>query len=371
MDGQTPILSAEHLYKSFGAVKVIEDLSFTVERGEFLTILGSSGCGKTTLLRMICGLEEADGGKIILDGKDMTEKAPDLRPVNTVFQSYALFPHMTVFDNIAYPLKLRRTPKPELRERVGSMLSLVRMEGFENRYPSALSGGQKQRVAIARALIARPKLLLLDEPLGALDLNLRRQMQTELKRMQKSLGIAFLYITHDQEEALNMSDRVAVMRDGHFLQLGTPSELYDFPACSSAARFVGEANLLPVEVMGNITDDSAEVRFGDCVFVSRRALPVFRRTLSSGDHLFCALRGEKLRILAPDETPDAGKPLLTGNVTDVSFSGGVLHLSFTVTGTDVSLSAVRYGIDSAYHAGDCVRVTFDDRASVLCEGDAP
>lgn len=205
--------------KIYGTNHVVKDLTLTVEEGEFLTLLGSSGCGKTTTLRMIAGFEEPTTGSIKVEGEAIEEKEPYERDVNTVFQSYALFPHKTIYDNIAYGLKMKKVPKKEIAERVKEMMELVQLEGFEKRYPNQLSGGQKQRVAIARALINRPKVLLLDEPLGALDLKLRKQMQLELKRLQKKLNITFIYVTHDQEEALTMSDRIAIMHDVSWIRL--------------------------------------------------------------------------------------------------------------------------------------------------------
>ena len=231
------VLELQEITKSFSGTPVLNGISLKAEQGEFITLLGSSGCGKTTTLRIIAGLETPDSGRVLLSGKDMTDTEPNKRDVNTVFQNYALFPHMNVEQNIGYSLKIRKRPKTEIRGEVQKMLSLVQLTGYEKRMPSELSGGQRQRVAIARSLINRPQLLLLDEPLGALDLQLRRQMQQELKRLQKKLGITFIYITHDQEEALNMSDRIAVMMDGRFQQLGTPSEVYDSPKTAYVARF--------------------------------------------------------------------------------------------------------------------------------------
>lgn len=242
------ILRLENIEKSFGGTPVLRGVSLDVAQGEFITLLGSSGCGKTTTLRIIAGLEQPDAGRVLLGGADMAGVPPERRDVNTVFQSYALFPHMTVEQNVGYALKVRRVPKPELRQRVREALALVQLEGFEKRRPAQLSGGQRQRVAIARSVINRPKLLLLDEPLGALDLQLRRQMQQELKRLQKKLGISFVYITHDQEEALNMSDRIAVMKDGLFQQMGPPEEIYGSPKTAYVARFVGAANILHCHV---------------------------------------------------------------------------------------------------------------------------
>ncbi len=226
-----------------GQNHVVKDLDLEVYEGEFLTLLGSSGCGKTTTLRMIAGFETPTGGNVYVEGENMENREPYERNVNTVFQSYALFPHMTVFDNVAYGLTIRKVKKQEIRERVLHMLELVQLGGFEKRYPSQLSGGQKQRVAIARALINRPRVLLLDEPLGALDLKLRKQMQLELKRLQRKLNITFIYVTHDQEEALTMSDRIAIMRDGVLEQVGTPLEIYENPATRFVATFIGETNL--------------------------------------------------------------------------------------------------------------------------------
>ncbi|MDD3142140.1 MAG: ATP-binding cassette domain-containing protein, partial [Lachnospiraceae bacterium] len=208
------IVEIEGVNKIYGTNHVVKDLNLTVEEGEFLTLLGSSGCGKTTTLRMIAGFEEATTGSIKVEGESIENKEPFERNVNTVFQSYALFPHKTVYDNIAYGLKMKKVPRNEIKDRVTKMMELVQLDGFEKRYPNQLSGGQKQRVAIARALINKPKVLLLDEPLGALDLKLRKQMQLELKRLQKKLNITFIYVTHDQEEALTMSDRIAVMHEG-------------------------------------------------------------------------------------------------------------------------------------------------------------
>ena len=252
------IVEIEGVNKIYGSNHVVKDLNLTVNEGEFLTLLGSSGCGKTTTLRMIAGFEEPTSGTIKVEGESIEEKEPFERNVNTVFQTYALFPHKTIFDNIAYGLKMKKVPKAEIKERVLEMMEMVQLSGFEKRYPSQLSGGQKQRVAIARALINRPRVLLLDEPLGALDLKLRKQMQLELKRLQKKLNITFIYVTHDQEEALTMSDRIAVMHDGIIDQLATPTEIYEHPATRFVATFIGETNTYDGCVT-SITDSVATI----------------------------------------------------------------------------------------------------------------
>lgn len=239
-----PILHLEGVTKDFGEGPVLRELHLDVFPGEFLTLLGPSGCGKTTTLRIIAGLEQPTMGKVYLEGKDVTELPPEKRHVNTVFQNYALFPHMNVFQNIAYGLKVQKISKQEQKERVMAALSLVRLSGYEKRMPSQLSGGQKQRVAIARAVVLQPKILLLDEPLGALDLKLRQEMQKELKQLQQQLGITFIYITHDQEEALNMSSRIVIMRNGVIEQMGTPEDVYERPRTLFAADFIGQSNLL-------------------------------------------------------------------------------------------------------------------------------
>jgi len=234
----------DRLAKQYGPVTALAGVSFNVRRGEFLSMLGPSGCGKTTLLRAIAGFVEPSSGEIRIDGKVMNAEPPNRRPVNTVFQNYALFPHMTVWENVAFGPRRRGVPRAEMARQVDEVLAMVGMEGFGDRYPRALSGGQQQRVALARAIVNRPRVLLLDEPLGALDLKLRKRMQVELKRLHERLGLTFIYVTHDQEEALAMSDRIAVMKDGEIAQLGTGEEIYRDPVSRYVADFIGEANLI-------------------------------------------------------------------------------------------------------------------------------
>lgn len=318
------ILELKGIKKAFGGVPVLNGIDLKVEPGEFITLLGSSGCGKTTTLRIISGLEVPDSGTVLLEGADVTNTEPDKRGVHTVFQNYALFPHMTVEANIGYSLRIRGVKKPEIKSRVREMLELVQLDGFGSRMPGELSGGQRQRVAIARSVIDSPKVLLLDEPLGALDLQLRRMMQTELKRLQKKLGITFIYITHDQEEALNMSDRIAVMRDGLFEQLGTPNEIYDRPKTAFVARFVGSANILTLG--------------GKCL----------------------AMRSEALEL-------QRGEPgYLTGVIREKTFAGGMLRITVD-TKECGELVASRHGIDSPLMPGDTVGLTWADGAAVEVE----
>ncbi|WP_026884351.1 ABC transporter ATP-binding protein [Clostridium akagii] len=255
------ILEIDNIIKKFEEQEVIKNISLKINKGEFLTLLGPSGCGKTTTLRIIAGFESPTSGNVLLEGEHVENKQPHERNVNTVFQNYALFPHMNVSENIAYGLKIRRVNKIEIKKRVGEMLSLVQLEGYEKRKIEQLSGGQKQRVAIARALINNPKILLLDEPLGALDLQLRKQMQIELKRLQKKLQITFVYVTHDQEEALNMSDRIAVMNKGVIEQIGSPEDIYERPKTKFVAGFIGESNLIKTKIE-KIDEEKITVEFG-------------------------------------------------------------------------------------------------------------
>ena len=275
--------------KNYGDNRIVKKISLDVSEGEFLTLLGPSGCGKTTTLRMIAGFETVTAGTILLHGEDVKDKKPNERDVNTVFQNYALFPHMNVRDNISFGLVEKKTPKAEIKKRVSEMLKLVRLEGMERRMPSQLSGGQKQRVAIARALVNRPSVLLLDEPLGALDLKLRKQMQSELKHLQQRLGITFIYVTHDQEEALTMSDRIAVMNDGVIEQIGTPREVYDTPKTKFVADFIGESNI--IEGYSQNSGDGLM----DIIFESGKAV-VNSKGIDIDEMLYICIRPENLRI---------------------------------------------------------------------------
>ena len=248
------IVRLENFSKSYGSKQVIDDINLEVYENEFLTFLGSSGCGKTTILRSISGLDKPTSGKVYIDNVDVTDLDPPKRLVNTIFQNYALFPLMTVYDNIAFGLKMKKVAKKEIKARVEEMLELVHLVGYENRYPRELSGGEQQRVSLARGLINKPKVLLLDEPLSALDLKLRKEMQIELKRLQRKLKITFIYVTHDQDEALSMSDRIAIVRNGKIEQIDTPSMIYDNPCTLYAASFIGDANIFESKVT-KVTDD--------------------------------------------------------------------------------------------------------------------
>ena len=264
------IIKIEHLSKAFGDKVVLDDINLDIRRGEFITLLGPSGCGKTTLLRMIAGFLKPDSGVIMMEGNDISEVPPHRRPLNTVFQRYALFPHLNVYDNIAFGLKLNKVPTAEIETRVRKALKMVSMTDYEDRDVNSLSGGQQQRVAIARAIVNRPKVLLLDEPLAALDLKMRKDMQMELKQMHQELGITFIYVTHDQEEALTLSDTVVVMSDGKIQQIGTPIDIYNEPVNSFVADFIGESNILngtmihdrEVEFIGH-TFECVDEGFGD------------------------------------------------------------------------------------------------------------
>jgi ABC-type Fe3+/spermidine/putrescine transport system ATPase subunit len=258
----TPRLELRELTKNFGAFTALDGISLTVERGEFLTLLGASGSGKTTTLRLIAGFEAPTTGAILIDGVDAAHLPPYQRPVNTVFQQYALFPHMSVWDNVGYGLRMKRVAPAAIKERVGRALAMVRLHDLGTRAPRQLSGGQQQRVALARALVNEPQVLLLDEPLGALDLKLRRQMQGELTALNRQLGITFIYVTHDQEEALTMSDRIALMRGGRIEQIGPPRELYDHPRSRYVADFIGETNLIPAGDAAWLSVRPEAVRFG-------------------------------------------------------------------------------------------------------------
>jgi spermidine/putrescine transport system ATP-binding protein/putrescine transport system ATP-binding protein len=287
-------LSLSHVRKSFGDTLAVDDVSLTVAEGEFFALLGPSGCGKTTLLRMIAGFARPDSGTLTLEGEDITNTPPHRRPTNLVFQSYAIFPHLTVFDNIAYGLRRQRLDKARLQETVAAMLATVRLEGFGTRRPDQLSGGQRQRVALARALVRRPQILLLDEPLGALDKRLREAMQIELRALQKKLGITFILVTHDQEEALSMSDRIAVMQAGKVLQVASPRDLYHRPASRDVAGFIGEMNFFHATVKG-VGDSDVTLHAG---LLGQRTLPRanLAQPVREGDTILLALRPEQIRF---------------------------------------------------------------------------
>jgi spermidine/putrescine transport system ATP-binding protein len=301
--------------KKFGETAAVDHINLEVRDGEFFSLLGPSGCGKTTTLRMIGGFEQPTSGLIELQGQDVTWLPPYRRNVNTVFQNYALFPHLTIYENVAFGLRRKGVRKDELKGRVTEMLKLVELPGFETRKPNQISGGQAQRVALARALINRPAVLLLDEPLGALDLKLRKQMQLELKRIQQEVGITFIYVTHDQEEAMTMSDRIAVMNKGHYEQLGDPESLYERPATRFVASFLGVSNLLPATRTGT-AGGYATVTLTDATAVRVPAAAV-----DGADRVEIGVRPEKIRMHHVDGPVPDGHNRLDGTVRDASYLG--------------------------------------------------
>ena len=350
------ILELKGIKKAFGGVPVLNGIDLKVEPGEFITLLGSSGCGKTTTLRIISGLEVPDSGTVLLEGADVTNTEPDKRGVHTVFQNYALFPHMTVEANIGYSLRIRGVKKPEIKSRVREMLELVQLEGFGSRMPGELSGGQRQRVAIARSVIDSPKVLLLDEPLGALDLQLRRQMQTELKSLQKDLGITFIYITHDQEEALNMSDRIGIMNEGRILQLGKPDEIYERPQTRFAAEFIGQSNIFTAEVAGREPDGTLTLLYaGGVVKACGEGTPGERVTLS--------VRTERIRFGEECRYGFA----LTGIVRAHSYTGGMLRTTLGLSdGQELIVSGMGGGGDRA-EVGETVHIYWKPACAAIVE----
>ncbi len=301
------------LAKRFGDTVAVAGLDLDIDAGEFFSLLGSSGCGKTTTLRMIAGFEQPDEGRIVLDGRDLSQVPPHKRPVNTVFQSYALFPFLDVADNVAFGLRYQSATKADVRRRVGAALELVRMDGLAGRKPHQLSGGQQQRVALARALVLEPTVLLLDEPMGALDAKLRKQLQVELRSLQKTVGTTFVYVTHDQEEALTMSDRLAVLDEGRLLQVGTPSEVYSAPTSARVATFLGTTNLWDAEVVSGDAD-------GLCCRVGDVDLHVAGAAAEPGDSVALMVRPERVEVSRPSISPE-GANVFAGRVVTLTFRG--------------------------------------------------
>jgi spermidine/putrescine transport system ATP-binding protein len=345
-------LRLDEVTKSFGSFTAVDGVSLQVPSGSFFALLGPSGCGKTTTLRMVAGLERPTGGRILLGEEDVTEARPYRRPVNTVFQSYALFPHLDVFENVAFGLRRRRAA--EVRVRVGEALELVELSHLAQRRPAQLSGGQQQRVALARAVVNRPDVLLLDEPLGALDLKLRRQMQLELKRIQTEVGITFVHVTHDQEEAMTMADTIAVMNAGRIEQLGSPLDLYESPATAYVANFLGQSNLLRA-VVAERREDAVLVE----VDGTRLVLPA-DRCRTAGRTLLVGVRPEKLHLEPGEGAPTGVNALTGGIVTDASFTGtSTQYVVRLPSGQQLTAFAQNTGRAAIVPVGGTVTVSWD------------
>ena len=316
-------VTRQFITRQFGTVKAVDQINLGVRRGEFFSLLGPSGCGKTTTLRLIAGFEEPDRGQVFINGEDVSVLPPFKRKVNTVFQRYALFPHLDVFENIAFGLRRSNTPEATIEKKVRESLELVRLANMERRNVQSLSGGQQQRVALARALVNEPEVLLLDEPMAALDQKLRREMQFELKRIQKTTGITFVLVTHDQDEALTMSDSVAVLNTGHVEQMGTPRDIYDQPSSRFVAEFMGTANFLPV-VISRVADGNATVRLAELEFL----VPA-RQDMTEGSTAEISIRPERLRLTHEADPRGNSMP---GLVTEALFMGACTRFTIEVEG---------------------------------------
>ncbi|MFO7319941.1 MAG: ABC transporter ATP-binding protein [Bacillota bacterium] len=363
-DDRCQLVELVELTKRFGDVVAVDGISLSVRPGEFLTLLGPSGCGKTTTLRMIAGFENPTSGEIYIDGVEMGDKPPYLRPVNTVFQQYALFPHLTVYDNIAFGLRVKKVKEAEVRARVERVVRMLGLEGLEGRRPRQLSGGQQQRVALARALVVEPKVLLLDEPLGALDLKLRQQIQLEIKALQNALGITFIYVTHDQDEALTMSDRIVVMRGGRIEQVGTPRQIYTMPETRFVASFIGEANIfdgIAVEEGGT----GGAIEWKGRVLRGRQAV----RPIPEGSAAALIVRPEDVCLSRVDGEPEPAGDELIGRVVEEIYGGD--HVRIMVQLTDGMRIRARVGSEQAglYPVGSTVKVAWPEGAPILVAGD--
>jgi len=358
---QKPVLlQIRHLSKSYGDTQILQNINLDIYDGEFLTLLGPSGCGKTTLLRLIGGFELPNAGSLQLEGVDIAGLPAEKRPINTVFQQYALFPHMNVYDNIAYGLKLKGVPKTEIDQRVREALAMVQLDHTINRHPQDLSGGQQQRIAIARAVVNRPKMLLLDEPLSALDAKLREQMQSELKRLQRELGITFVFVTHDQQEALSMSDRIAVMKNGVFQQIDTPIGIYESPANLFTASFIGETNLFKGKVLEvNPATIKVEVVEQNDGFHPIRELPRPKFDVQVGQNVNLLLRPEDIRVYYTHE----GHEGLIGNVVDSAYKGSTLDSVIRLKNGNIVKTSEYFNEDDPnfnYKLGQEVRIDWVD-----------
>ncbi len=350
------IVKLENFQKSFGTKKIIDNINLEIYEKEFVTILGSSGCGKTTILRIIAGLDMPTSGKVYLDSVDVTALDPTKREVNTIFQNYALFPLMSVYDNIAFGLKMKKVPKDEIKKRVQKMLELVHLEGYEKRKPKDLSGGEQQRVAIARGLINNPKVLLLDEPLSALDLKLRKQMQVELKSLQKKLGITFIYVTHSQDEALSMSDRIVVLKDGKIEQVGSPVEVYENPKSLYVADFLGEANIFKGKVV-EVLDSKCKV-----LIQNNLEFSVFNKNYQIGDYLSIIVRPENMKISKTSRKMNC----LEGTILEEIYTGSVTLILVEVMKWQIKV--IISGNDKLYKVGDLVYLYFTIEDSIVLRG---
>ena len=349
------------LSKHFREVRAVDRVSLDIRSGEFFSMLGPSGCGKTTTLRMIGGFEQPTLGRIELRGRDVTADPPDKRPVNMVFQNYALFPHLDVGDNIAFGLRRRNVERSDIARRVGEALDLVHLAGYEKRRPTQLSGGQQQRVALARALVNRPNVLLLDEPLGALDLKLRKQLQVELKRVQAEVGITFVYVTHDQEEALTMSDRIAVMNRGRVEQLGTPEELYERPTTRFVADFIGTTNLLTGTVE-SVDGEHAVIRLA-----SGETCVVGRADLVVGRSIELSIRPESVELRPPGGTSYSPGPI-AATVEQVAYLGGSVQYHVRSSG-GLAITALAPKAVNRFAIGSPVNVSWDPAEALVLAGD--
>ena len=362
MTGQDNIIELRGVDKSFEDTRALEGIDLSISNGEFLTLLGPSGCGKTTILRILSGFETPDQGDVSIGGQRMNDVPPERRQVNTVFQNYALFPHMTVRDNVAFGLRMQSCPKGEIEGRVLEALRMVHLEQYADRRPHQLSGGQQQRVAIARAVVNNPLVLLRDEPFSALDYKLRRAMQLEIKRLQRRLGITFVFVTHDQEEAFAMSDRVVVMNQGRIEQIGTPQEIYEEPSNLYVARFVGEINILPARIMSVP---------GEGIYIAdisgRRFTLRTSRPFVAGDRVNVLLRPEDIRVYAHDDERPEG-PYLTGRIEETVYKGATVDISIALDSGETLSVAEFFNEDDAeisYNRGERVAVTWVDGWEVV------